>query len=291
MRSVKVFCAILLAGIVCSAHVYADSLNFYFMPSEDMGEGIEMNDSTPTPRGYPVLPIKTAATVPGIPTTNLPHYLDVAHGEVHAPGLGTFEIGWENSLGDGDVLPDGEFSAEVAILGPGWGGMRFFSASTIAGAAYYNNSDWAQLRDVSGDNYQSVAVVLDRVNPAYIIPFTEAPFSPPMAPNTVEGIVYASATGHTNQLESAWIVVEWSDDDAVTWTNALVGVGADGSFSFATHYVVETDILVRARVKDAHTPRNGFPISASYPVTVVPEPGILLGVGLIILGIIRRRVC
>ncbi|MCX7847516.1 MAG: hypothetical protein N2595_05770, partial [bacterium] len=144
---------------------------------------------------------------------------------------------------------------------------RVFSDYTITGAAYYLDGPQTYM-DAGAPPTSNCfgAWRVDVVNPAYVIPFDMAPVAAPAY--VVTGSVYASEGGGNNQLESGWILVEWRYGNETLWREGVNTLSGDGSFGFVPALVSNAAIYVRARVKDANTPRPWFPQSAQYLLNV-----------------------
>lgn len=224
----------------------------------------------------------------GIPT-NVPPYL--AAGELlsvspqAAPCMGTDPL-FEYYFGDGvfGTLCD---VSDTHLFGY----VRAFSGSTIPGSAYFGNSPCEPINPKStapSDNVIYSNVTVGTVNPAYSIPMTLAPTTNGGNGLTVTGVVFATAAGQNNQLQSGWVLVEWRYSNSTAWVTGANPVSGGGQFGFNPSVPGATCIYVRARVADAYTPSPGYPVSAEYLVCVVPEPALLAALAGLVLALRRR---
>ena len=155
----------------------------------------------------------------------------------------------------------------------GW--FRAFSSTRLTNSAYYGDSKKADTALASGGayNYQwdPSDPVIENVNPAYDIPIDSTPTNG-VTYGSVVGSVFATDSGANNQLESGFVLVEWRHEDSSSWTTGDSSLSANGNFDFAVNVPDQTNIYVRARVKNANTPRNGFPFSKEFLVNITATP-------------------
>ena len=197
-------------------------------------------------------------------------------------------VGSRNGLATPNPTSPGNYKMGVIGINNKLGWLRIFSEEDWTSSAYYGDGTQWSLPD--SPNYGSAGnIVCSNVNPAYVIPFDFIPKKGEVV-GTVTGSVYSSISGDTNQLETGWILIEWRQEGETSWTTATETLSAEGNFSFVASVLEPTNIYVRARVKDAYTPRAGFPISVDYPIIdAVPEPfSLLLLIGCLSL-IIRKK--
>ena len=151
-----------------------------------------------------------------------------------------------------------------------YGYMRAFSGKFITESAYFVNTPCEPLHDDTGppsdNDIDDIAVNI--VNPAYKIPFD----MPPTNGNDIGiiiGSVFSTKSGNNNILESGWILVEWRFENSQIWHIGDSSLTDNGDFKFVVDVPNNTNIYIRARVKDNATPLNGFPVSREFKIYVL----------------------
>lgn len=211
---------------------------------------------------------------------------DPLHPHRDEAGAGSF--GTENGLGGTAGVPAGEFKFSVNGADNELGWIRAFSGTHWTNSAYYCDGDqWAM--PSSADYGFSGNTIITNINPAYIIQFTVTP--PTQTVNSTVSAQVHVGTGN-NELDADVVLVEWRDAGGSTWSDLTTSLASDGSFSevVSGNPDYPRDIVLRARVKDSKTPRAGFPVSAEYPVQVMPEPGLFSIAGIALALFIRRKI-
>ena len=158
-----------------------------------------------------------------------------------------------------------------------FGYIRAFSCTSIVDSAYFGNSPCVAVNSETGgasDNPIASNVLVSTVNPAYIIRFDNIPTNGSVAGEII-GSVYATTAGANNQLESAFVLIEWRYAGATLWTVGASSLSGNyGDFDFTISVPQHTNVFVRARVKDTNTPMPGFPISEEFQVAINPLPAV-----------------
>ena len=159
--------------------------------------------------------------------------------------------------------------------------FRVWSAMSIENSVYYVDGGSVSLSSSSPPSTNdSGSWNCDQINPAYVITFSSAP-DVGVDTSKIVGTVANVGTGN-NEMPNNFLEVVYSGETSGTET-----VDSDGSFEFIPGIAGNYDVYVR--VKNANTPRNGFPISASHLVTPTPEPGIIGMVALGALAFFRKK--
>lgn len=213
----------------------ASQCNFYFCPSGEKGIAVTNRVGERASVGWVVQPIANVNDVTYPPTTNGPYYIDAANGEQYYDGVSmnqTNIMGYENCSGLGYV-GDGEGSWSTFKLGDGYGYIRFFSDSTVTGAAYYGDSSRKMLKDIPEDIADDV-VVISNVNPAYVIPGFGVSYPTnwhlqSSAMGAAYGEVGTSPAGGANQLADYMV--------SVRWENVTLGTSGYVAVSYGTWVV------------------------------------------------------
>ena len=155
----------------------------------------------------------------------------------------------------------------------GW--LRAFSSTRITNSAYYGDAKKTDTALATGGQYNyewnPSNPAISNVNPAYTIPIDSTPTNGPTY-GSVIGSVFATTSGGNNQLESGYILVEWRYENSSSWTTGDSSLDANGDFNFTVTVPQNTNVYVRARVKNVNTPRDGFPFSSEFLVTVTATP-------------------
>jgi len=247
--------------------------NFWWADNEDSGAfgiGTDMayysDGSTKIPVGLAAFGIVSDNDSASAPTTNAANdYLDSSE---KISALGNEVIGDDELFA---LFTDKAGQKSLAIkniANSGYGYLRAFTAINVVDAAYYGDGTVIQLTTdtMIVDNPAGVANC-STVNPAYSIPFDSTPMAG-AAKGYIEGSVDASSSGGNNQLQSSTILIEWRYDGESSWNTGTTSVNGSGDFNFNADVSHDATIWVRARVKNADTPRNGFPISQEVSVVV-----------------------
>ena len=221
------------------------------------------------------------------PTTNAANdYLDATETflvDPVAPPQTAYAVG-DDALGY-DLNSAGEFSGLIWEYPENYGWHRAFSAASVTGAAYYGDSPvWLIGVVPSSEDYTS-ALLANRVNPAYRIPFDVAPMQ--VLNSSVSGSVYAVAGAGNNVLSSGFITIEYSLVSASSGFQTLSSsVAANGDFGpLAVPGVQsETTAYIRA-VYTGDTPQAGLPLSDAVALALVPEP---ISAGLLSAALLSR---
>lgn len=280
-----------LAAMTCAV-APADSRNFYFAPNPMVGAGIAVTNKAGGRAlvAWAVQPIANESNAGYPPTTNAPDYIDTANGEQYYNGADANQtniMGYSNVDGSG-LVGDGEGSWATSKLGAGYGYIRFFSATTVTGAAYYGESARYPLTAGGDPDIIDNAVIISNVNPAYNIPFATPPQT--NAGGLITGRVVCGP-GY-NELTANILRIAARPLPAGTWLQEVTPDAA-GNFSFAPASGAG-DFEVRAIAADGTTPRDSLPFSATYTVTgVLPEPAalaLLLALGSFRLKSVRCKV-
>lgn len=274
-----VCCVCLIAGL-------APAATKAFYVTDELGTDqhlVRMKDLAPAPTGlYVQKCISGAAGVDDLvaPTnwgwaTSGNAFTNYLPPDVQEYQVGTCRMGDDDAGVAFINLKAGQVSGTVGSSDAtrmGW--LRTFSSTAIPLSAYYGDTLGATLgRALNNavDVYQwSADPVVSIVNPAYIIPFIAPP--PTQTVNaTIAGTVAVGAGN--NELPGSILLVEYRDQASNTWQTLQATVNPDGTFTGEVPGPFPRQLYLRARVKDANTPRPGLPVSAEYPVVVpVPEP-------------------
>ena len=260
---------------------------FTQVPNEGWGVGVApertnsfcLNDGNYAPVGYYVQKLRGSAVGDALlpPTTNL--YSGDTNSYCQYPtsmgGNGTPpQSGWYSLVGDDDLtwgLSDagrpGRITTSVDGAGSQFGILRLFSATTVTGAAYFG--DVVPERPLTGGDAFTASPVqtsANRVNSAYKMYFTYYPTNVAGTGWIVTGAVYATTGGHTNQLQSVMVKVDWRYSSDAVWQAGTGAVGANGQFWFTPGITGPTAVYVRACVKDAYCQagRTNLPATTSY---------------------------
>jgi hypothetical protein len=154
-----------------------------------------------------------------------------------------------------------------------YGWLRAFSAEEITNAAYYGDTCQPDARLITPNQlncaWTPANPCINIVNPAYQIPYLTLPGC---AQGLVTGHVVALAGGSNNVLAAEWLVVEYQLQGATDWQVMTTSVNAHGAFAGAVSApAYPTNVWLRVRVADAHTPTPGLPVSAVVALNVIPE--------------------
>ena len=212
-----------------------------------------------------------------------------------APGVGgcqEYQVGTcvmgQDQSGMGGTVKPGTVSGPIGSSDTtrrAW--FRCFSATTIKGAVYYGDTlgaDAARTLNNTVIVYEwSADPINNIINPAYVITFSSAPA--PKSGETFRAVGTVANVGNgNNQMPNDFLEVVYSGPQSGT-----AAVAADGSFEFTPSPITAGDYDVYVKVKDASTPRNGFPLSGTEQVTLTPEPGIIGMIALGALAFFRKK--
>ncbi len=269
MRKIIAFLGV---SILCLT-VYGQ-INFYagdwtIPPGFASNPKATMRNGTNMPYGFYLQGFQTDQNFVQSPTTNaVDNYLDILNNETF------IRSGISKSHNGNSHFPEAEDGDWILAIN---GNINFnmiarvFSCSNIIDSAYYGNSPLENnpSSGITDRSAGSSGIVCSNVNPAYTIPFD---FFPATCADSgvITGSVYATTSGHTNQLESDWLLVEYQLEGAVTWTELATNLNAVGDFAgIISAPFFPTNVYVRARAKDGNTQRAGFPLSRKFFVTNV----------------------
>ena len=179
------------------------------------------------------------------------------------PLLGGYADGsgeWNTRIGGGDTETGGNKYY-----------VRLFSHQNIPDAAYYYDTSEIIGSFPTQDSTDFSDISVSTVNPAYDMVFDTAPVSSPGS-HTIVGSVDATISGGNNQLESGFVLIEYRYSNSAVWVDGTLTLDGTGGFSFNVPEFNATSVYVRARIKDANTPLNGFPFTSEYLINLDRSP-------------------